>query len=287
VSRFAAVIAEFQGVVAEEPIDLTAAALVIARLEYPDLDPAPSRATLARLGESAAAELTTCRDAPPDAKLDTLSRLLFEREGFAGNRTWYEDVRNSLLNVVLERRVGIPITLALVFMDVARQAGIEVQGVAFPGHFLLRTPDDGDGALPLVLDPFDAGRHMSEADLRELLGRMGGDDAVFSPDLLRPCTSRQMLARMLNNLKRTYVEQRSFPQAYVTTDLILAADPTLLFELRDRGLLAYHLNDYQSALRDLEDFVKLHAWTDESNRDEREEIWGHIKSLRRRVAGFN
>ena len=116
---------------------------------------------------------------------------------------------------------------------------------------------------------------------------MAGDEAPYSADLLRPCTPRQMLARMLNNLKRTYVELRSFPQAYAATDLILAVDPTLLSELRDRGLLAYHLDDFPSALRDLEDFVKLHAWTDEANTEEREEIWNHIKNLRRRVAGFN
>ena len=116
---------------------------------------------------------------------------------------------------------------------------------------------------------------------------MSGDDASYSPDLLRPCSPRQMLARMLNNLKRTYVEVRSFPQAYAATDLLLAVDPTLLSELRDRGLLAYHMDDYPSALRDLEDFVRLHAWTDEQNRTERDEIWNHIKNLRRRVAGFN
>jgi regulator of sirC expression with transglutaminase-like and TPR domain len=96
-----------------------------------------------------------------------------------------------------------------------------------------------------------------------------------------------MLTRMLNNLKRTYVELRSFPQAYAATSLILTVDPTLLSELRDRGLLAYHLDDYPSALRDLEDFVKLQAWTDEEDRDERDEIWSHIKNLRRRVAGMN
>ena len=95
-----------------------------------------------------------------------------------------------------------------------------------------------------------------------------------------------MLARMLNNLKRTYVELRSFPQAYAATDMILAVDPSLLTELRDRGLLAYHLDDFTSALRDLEDYLKLNAWTDDE-RKERDELWNHIKNLRRRVAGLN
>ena len=284
--RFADVAAEFQGVAAEEPLDLARAALVIAKLEYPDLNPAPSLDRLHDLGESARGAVTALAGAPMSVRLAAVADQLFQRDGFAGNRAHYDDVRNSLLNVVLERRLGIPITLALVFIEVAKRAGIDVQGVSFPGHFLLRGSDDGNGP-PLILDPFDAGRPLTEPDLRGLLARMSGDEATYSPDLLRPCTPRQMLARILNNLKRTYVELRSFPQAYAATDLILAVDPTLLSELRDRGLLAYHLDNYQAALRDLEDFVKLHAWTDEANKEEREEIWNHIKNLRRRIAGFN
>ena len=284
--RFADVAAEFQGVAAADPVDLARAALVIARLEYPDLDPEPSLQRLRELGDRASEAVTPLGAAPLSVRLAAVAEQLFQRDGFAGNRAHYDDFRNSLLNVVLERRLGIPITLALVFIEVARRAGVDVHGVSFPGHFLLRGSDDGGGP-PLILDPFDGGRPLTEPDLRGLLARTSGDDTAYSPDLLRPCTPRQMLARILNNLKRTYVELRSFPQAYAATDLILAVDPTLLSELRDRGLLAYHLDDYQAALRDLEDFVKLHAWTDEANKEEREEIWNHIKNLRRRVAGFN
>ena len=283
--RFQSLSTELQGVVADEPVDLARAALVIAKLEYPDLDPGPSLARLNAIAHETAARVGKLGDAPAASRLAEISDQLFAKEGFAGNRAHYDDFRNSCLNVVLERRLGIPITLALVFIEVARRAGVEVHGVSFPGHFLLRAADDtGD---PVILDPFDGGRPLDEAECRALLTRMSGDDARFSTDLLRPCTARQMLARMLNNLKRTYVELRSFPQAHAATDLILAVEPTLLSELRDRGLLAYHLDDYQSALRDLEDFVRLHAWTDEQNRSEREEIWNHVKNLRRRVAGFN
>jgi len=283
---FRAIAEELQAVVADEPVDLARAALVIAKLEYPDLDPAPSLTRLRRLGDRAADAVGGLRAAPMSSQLAAISDQLFAREGFAGNRAHYDDFRNSCLNVVLERRLGIPITLALVFMDVARRAGIDVQGVGFPGHFLLRGAEDA-GDPPLILDPFDGGRLLDEAACRDLLARMAGDDTTFTTQLLRPCTPRQMLARMLNNLKRTYVELRSFPQAHAATDMILVVEPTLLSELRDRGLLAYHLDDYQSALRDLEDFVRLHAWTDDQNRSERKEIWTHVKNLRRRVAGLN
>lgn len=284
--RFASLVPEMAAVMATEPIDLARAALVIARVEYPTLNPAPSLDRLQELGGQAAHAAKQVAGAPPRDVLATISHELFRKNHFAGNRTHYDDFRNSLLNVVLQRGLGIPISLALVYMEVAKRANVDVQGVGFPGHFLMRGPDEAPGARALILDPFDAGRELGELDCRALLAKTQGEDAEYSPDLLRPCTPRQMLARMLNNLKRTYVELRSFPQAYAATNLILAVDPTLLTELRDRGLLAYHLDDYVSALADLEDYARLTAWTEE-NEQEREEIWDHVKTLRRRVATRN
>jgi regulator of sirC expression with transglutaminase-like and TPR domain len=280
----AALAAELSAVVSREPIDLARAALLIARLEYPDLDPAPSLHKLDELGARAADAVAPLGKAPMSVRLAAIAEQIYDQDGFAGNREHYDDFRNSCLNVVLERRLGIPITLALIFIEVARRAGIQAQGVSFPGHFLVRGLDDGGS--PLVLDPFDQGKPLSESDLRALLARMVDADAPYSSDLLKPCTPRQMLARMLNNLKRTYVELRSFQQAYEATDLILAVDPTLLMELRDRGLLAYHLNDFPAALRDLEEFVRLYAWDDRDRKD-RDTLWTHVKNLRRRMASLN
>jgi regulator of sirC expression with transglutaminase-like and TPR domain len=273
-------------VMATEPIDLARAALVIARLEYPRLNPGPSLDRLQDLGGQAAHAAKQVAGAPARDVLATISHELFKKNHFAGNRTHYDDFRNSLLNVVLQRGLGIPISLALVYMEVAKRANVDVQGVGFPGHFLMRGPDEAPGARALILDPFDAGRELGELDCRALLAKSHGEDAEYSSDLLKPCTQRQMLARMLNNLKRTYVELRSFPQAYAATNLILTVDPTLLTELRDRGLLAYHLDDHVSALADLEDYARLTAWNEE-NDQERQEIWDHVKTLRRRVATRN
>lgn len=284
--HYASLVPELAAVLAREPIDLARAALVIAKLEYPRLTPEPSLERLQELGGQAAHAAKQISGAPSRDVLATISRELFTRNRFAGNRTHYDDFRNSLLNVVLQRGLGIPITLALVYMEVARRANVDVQGVGFPGHFLLRGPDEGADARPLILDPFDAGRELGELDCRALLARTQGEDAVYSSHLLRPCTPRQMLARMLNNLKRTYVELRSFPQAYAATNLILTVDPTLLTELRDRGLLAYHLDDHVSAVADLEDYVRLNTWREEDEQ-ERKEIWDHVKTLRRRVATRN
>jgi len=287
---FASLTTEFRAVVSGDPIDMPRAALAIAKLEYPHLNPAPSLKRLAELGDRAVEAAEPLEGAPARTVLAAVSRELFEKAGFAGNRAFYADFRNSLLNIVLERRLGIPITLALVFMEVAKRTNVDVRGVGFPGHFLMRGPDQGPGRghdeRPLILDPFDGGRELGELDCRALLAEAAGDDQPYSLELLRPCTSRQMLARILNNLKRTYVEFRSCQQAYAATDMILAVDPTLLFELRDRGLLAYHLDDYASALKDLEDYLRLHTWAEDSA-TERDEIWNHVKNLRRRVAGRN
>lgn len=280
------VAAEFREVLAAEPLDLVRASLVFARLEYPDLSPDATMGELDRLGRAASAAVAPLAGASASERVAAVSRLLYDQAGFAGNRTHYDDFRNSLLNVVLDRRLGIPITLALVYMETARRAGITVGGVSFPGHFLLRAAEDDDEGRPIVLDPFDGGRPLGDLECRALLAQHAGEDAVFTTDLLQPCTPRQMLTRMLNNLKRTYVEWRSFPQAWAATHLTVLADPTLLFELRDRGLLAYHLDRFPSALRDLEDFARLRTWTSD-DQDDRQAIAAHIQHLRRRIAGQN
>jgi regulator of sirC expression with transglutaminase-like and TPR domain len=206
---------------------------------------------------------------------------------------------------VLNRRTGIPISLAVVYLEVARRAGLRVSGVNFPGHFLLRAPiaaqtrHDDD---VLIVDPFHRGALLSEFDCRELLRQHVGDAAAFDRTLLAPATRNQIVVRMLVNLKRLYVRMRSFPQARFISGLLLTVDPSAIAELRDRGLLAYHLQDFAGALRDLEAYLRLlpkHGPPDdpdplptedeesEGGGSEHEQIWEHVKTLRKRVAGFN
>lgn len=272
---------------------LAGPALLIARLGYPHLDPAPCLARLEEMGVAVARRLSVSDlSAAPHGPIDTLNTYLFEDQGFAGNTANYDDPRNSFLNQVLERRTGIPITLALVYIEVARRAGVRVDGVNFPGHFLLRFPfglaDDHDSAV--FVDPFHGGAVLSETDCRALLRKHAGDAVTFEPRLLAPATKQQILVRMLVNLKRIYVRMRSFPQARAIAELLLAVNPSALSELRDRGLLAYHLNDHSAALRDLETYLKFASRGDdhsEESREERTQIWKHVKALRRRVASLN
>ena len=285
--------------------DLAPAALFIARLEYPRLDAARYLEQLDAMGRTVAERIATLGPgAEPLARVRAISGYLFDDQGFAGNTKAYDDPRNSFLNQVLERRTGIPITLALVYIEVARRAGVRADGVNFPGHFLLRLPQAGDRPSDaddhVILDPFHGGAILDEADCQRLLRKHAGDDAAFDRRLLARASKQQILLRMLLNLKRIYVRMRSFPQARTLTELLLALDPSALTELRDRGLLAYHLNDFSMALRDLEAYLRFTARgepgsgsgtqdeeEDSSEKGEHAEIWEHVKALRRRVASLN
>ena len=192
---------------------------------------------------------------------------------------------------MLDRRTGIPISLALLYIEVARRAGLHVVGINFPGHFLLRCPArrGQQYSEDLIIDAYHGGALLSEDACRALLRQHAGEDAVFDAQLMVRATKPQILARMLVNLKRVYVHMHSFPQARDITELLLAVDPSATNELRDRGLLAYHLNDYAAALRDLQRYLQLSAKSelDEEDRKDYEQIWEHVKMLRRRVASLN
>ena len=286
--------------------DLANAALMIARLEYPGLDPRPYLEQLDALGREARMRLAEAStlgcDAPPGvdperyARVMALNEYLFNDLRFRGNKTQYEDPRNSCLNEVLDRRTGIPITLALLYIEVARRAGLDVQGINFPGHFLLRCPAGRERpySKDLIIDAFHGGALLSADACHELIKRhqdpddAEDDDALDSRAFSR-ATKPQILSRMLLNLKRIYERMHSFPQARDVTELLLATTPSALSELRDRGLLAYHLNDVTGALRDLQTYLKLSSLgeLDKDAREEHQQIWEHVKTLRRRVAALN
>ena len=282
--------------------DLAMAALLIARIEYPALDVRPYLNQLDTLGREAclrlgAASVTTKTGTPPrvdperHACVLALNHFLFDELQFSGNTRHYQDPRNSFLNEVLERRTGIPITLAVLYMEIARRAGLEIEGVNFPGHFLLRCParEQLGHSEDLIIDAFHGGAILSEDACRVLLRRHEGDDSALARHLASHPTKRQILARMLVNLKQLYVQMNSFPQARVATELLLAIDPTATHELRDRGLIAYHLNDFSSALRDLQTYLALTPSQpqNDDDRQDHERIVEHVKTLRRRVATFN
>jgi regulator of sirC expression with transglutaminase-like and TPR domain len=278
--------------------DLAVAALMIARIEYPRLDASVYLDRLDELGRQAASRIasatrsTASREpaATPGALacVVALNDFLFVEEGFVGNQMHYEDPRNSFLNEVLDRRTGIPITLALVYMEVARRAGVQVEGINFPGHFLVRAPAARhhlDDSPDLIIDAFHGGVLLSEEACRELLRRHVGEGSVDTV-VLTQATKPQILVRMLTNLKRTYMKMHSLPQARAVIDLLLAVNPAAVNELRDRGLIADEMHDFSAALRDLQAYLNFAAAM-HGDKDEHAQIWERVKSLKRRVASLN
>jgi regulator of sirC expression with transglutaminase-like and TPR domain len=192
----------------DSELDLERAALLIAEAEYPGLDIARQVAILDDLGAKARRRLSAIGirpgRAPVSAAVATILQLVYAELGYRGNVTDYYDPRNSFLNDVLKRRTGIPISLALVLMGVGARARVRIDGVAFPGHFLVRAPSET--AAPIYIDPFD-GRVLSADDLSVLWEQGTGSPGSLDPEVLLPATKRQILARMLNNLRAIYEVQ--------------------------------------------------------------------------------
>jgi regulator of sirC expression with transglutaminase-like and TPR domain len=260
----------------DEAIDLAEAALLVACEEYPELDVEAYRARLDELGREArrrAAGLT------PAESVRVVKRLLFVELGFSGNEQHYYDPRNSFLNDVLDRRTGIPITLATVFLEVSRRAGLETHGVGLPGHFIVRV-ELPDG--PWLLDPFHGGMRLSLDDCQRRVDRIFEGKLRMEPDMLAPCGPRAMLTRMLQNLKAIYVRAQDFVRALGVVELLLRVTPASADELRDRGLIYAALDCYGLAVRDLGDYVARVPRSEETD-DLREKI----ATLRAKAARVN
>ena len=204
-----------------------------------------------RLGALAdAVDARLDRSAPGEAQLRTLIETLHNEQGLRGNEDAYQDVRNSDLDLVLERRLGIPITLALVYIDVGTRVGIPMEGISFPQHFLVRSRAPAE----LLIDPFH-GRVLDDAECRARLEQAMGKGARFDRQALRAATKREILVRMLTNLKHVFIGERRLPEAIGCSSRILLLAPEVVSEWRDRGLLYEALECFQPALSDLEHFL--------------------------------
>lgn len=237
----------------DQSIELAPAALAIARTEYPDLDVAHY---LARLDALAARVQAGLRSNPTARETITLlNRVLFDDEGLRGNRDDYYDPRNSFLNDVLDRRLGIPITLSLVYLEVARRVGFPLAGTGMPGHFLLKHYDMLSGEI--IIDPFNHGRVLTAGDCIQRLKQIYRGEIEMQPEFLHPVTHRQILTRMLNNLRQIYFTQRNFRKGLATLDLLLAIPPRSPELLRERALVRLNLDQFVGAAQDLANYLKL------------------------------
>jgi regulator of sirC expression with transglutaminase-like and TPR domain len=181
--------------------------------------------------------------------------FIFEELGFTGNQLDYYDPRNSFLNHVLDRRVGIPITLALIYMAVGRRAGFKVEGVGMPGHFIVRIRSGGETGSTLV-DPFH-GTTLEREDCQDRLDATFGGEVALTEEHLRPASTREILARMLTNLKTIYTRATLYRQALSAVERILLLTPTSPTEHRDRGSLLAQLDELPEAIKEAQLYLQL------------------------------
>lgn len=257
---------------AEEEMDLVEGALLVASEEHPHLDSAAYRRRVGAMAE--AVRRRAAPGAPHAALLAALNEVLFQEEGFRGDRETYYDPRNSLLDQVIDRRLGIPITLSILHIAIGRQIGLPLHGVSFPGHFLVlcRGPEG-----EFLIDAFEGGLRVSVEEARERLRRIQGPEAGLDPGLFEPAGPRQILYRLLNNLKNIFMRVHEPGRALGCVERMLALAPGSATDLRDRGVLLLHLDFPDLARRDLERYLLEQPGTGDAG-----SVFDRLKSLHSR-----
>lgn len=262
----------------DERIDLIRAALVIARSEYPSLEIEEYAGRIERMARRAASLGASETDAR--RTLAALKQVLFEEANLRGNREDYYDPRNSFLNDVLDRGLGIPITLSIIYMEVAKRVGFQLSGVGMPGHFLLKHYSH-DGR-EILIDCFSRGDILSRQDCQTRLDEIYSGEMKLRPEFLHPISRRQILTRMLNNLKTVYLSTRNFRKALPIADLILVIHPRSAEDIKQRALLRYSMGLHGLAAEDLEEYRKISP-----NASDAEEVRQMSLSIRRMLALMN
>jgi len=263
----------------EREIPLLEGALLVATHRYPDLDVRYYLGVIEDFGTRIAAQVDN--NCAPAEKVAALNHYLFDELGFAPNAQDYYDPRNSLLNDVVERRTGIPITLSLVYMAVGNFLGLSISGVSYPGHFLVKC-DLSDGII--VLDPFSRGQSLGLADLQRMLREAQGGEVsrAIVAGCLVAASKRQILLRMLRNLKLIYLRNHELDSALKIMDWIVTANPGQAIEVRDRGMVYQELECHRAAVTDFERYLEL-----EPGCSDGDQIRDRLVALRRSVSLLN
>ena len=238
---------------------LVEAALAISWEEYPHIDLSSYRDALDGMASDLRQRLQGI--SYPLKVISEINRYLFEEQNFCGNEHNYYDPRNSFLTDVISRRLGIPLTLSMVYMAIGDRIGFPLEGVSLPGHFILR-PQGSD--IEVFIDPFAKGEVMFKQDCAAKLVQIYGPQAELKPEYLETVGVRRILERLLMNLKLIYLNQKKFHKALSTVEKILMLWPNSSTQVRDHGLLCYQLERYVEARSDLETYLELSPHTDDA-----------------------
>ncbi len=230
--------------------DLSLGALLIAATEYPNADIEAHRSNLDRMAEAAGSRLSA--ESTSLQQLNTITDLLFGVIGFTGNQEDYYDPRNSYLNEVLERRLGIPITLSLLCIEVGRRIGVPVRGIGMPGHFLINHRDEPN----YFVDTFNGGLLLNQDECAALMRDSAGDRVRLEAHHLNPVTPREILARILRNLKAIYWDREDFDQCVTAIGALMAVIPDRPEEQRDRGVVHLKAGNHRQSAEDFEAYLE-------------------------------
>ncbi|MEM7063223.1 MAG: transglutaminase-like domain-containing protein [Cyanobacteria bacterium P01_B01_bin.77] len=238
----------FRHLITQPRLDLAATALCPAQEVYPDLDPTQYYQQLDAMASTISPQLS----AYPLKTIQAINQQLYVELKFSGNQINYYDPDNSYLNRVLERRLGIPITLALVYLEVAQRLDFPMAGVGMPGHFLVCPTVEN---IEVYVDPFNQGNILFKADCQAIFYQLYGANAAWNTAYLNPISSKLLLARLLNNLKLIYLNQRNLSHTLVILNYLLLLFPNESGNSRDRGLVHYQLQNLLAARSDLETYL--------------------------------
>jgi regulator of sirC expression with transglutaminase-like and TPR domain len=236
----------------EENLDLGRAALTIALAEYPDLDIAGYLRRIDALAVEVSQRAGV--DADRYRLIAALNFVLFKEYGFRGNRDDYYDPQNSFLNEVIERKRGLPITLSILYMEVGQRIGLNIAGVGFPGHFLVKAKSEDE---EIIIDPFNAGDVKSYEELQATLDQLYGGKVRLHRDMLAALPKKQIIKRMLGNLKAIYGRRDELVKMLAVLDRLIILDPGSVEDVRDRGAVYLRLECYGQAKDDFETYLRL------------------------------
>ena len=236
-------------------------------IEYPELNVSKYIEKINEMGNSLKIKIGEVKN--PTYLISVLNEYLFDELGFHGAEEDYYDPVNSFLNVVLDKKIGIPITLSILYTEVAKHIGLDLRIVGFPGHVIVKYKKE------MILDPFYRGRLLTIEDLEKILNRNFGEDVEFVPEYLNEATTEQLLTRLLRNLKNAYTQSYAYDNAMKCTDMILGMQPESPEEIRDKGILEERLLRYDKALPLLNKYLEL-----EPEADDADFILELIKSVR-------
>ena len=239
-------------------------------LEYPDLNIAEYIQKISDIGESLKMSITNVDN--PTYRISILNEHLFEQLGFMGDTEDYYNPKNNFLNAVLEKKSGIPITLSILYSEIAKHIGLDLKIVGFPSHVIVKYSDK------IILDPFNKGRLLTIDDLRQILDQNYDGEVEFLPEFLNEIGPEKILIRMMRNLKNSYVQSYGYEKAMRCTKMVLALQPNSPEEIRDKGILEDRLLNHDSALQLLNQYLEL-----EPNAEDTDFVLDLIKSIREKI----